>query len=68
MNKQFLSVLSLVGQLGFIIGLPAAAFGFGGAWLDRELGTSPLFILLGLGLAITSSAIWVYRFVKNLES
>lgn len=67
MNKKVLYVLSLVGQLGFIIALPAALFSFGGAYLDKKLDTTPLFILLGLGLAILSSALWVYKFVKNLE-
>lgn len=66
-TKNILYVLSLVGQLGFLIGLPAAAFGFGGAVLDRRLHTSPLFILLGLGAAIAASSYAVYRFVRRLE-
>jgi hypothetical protein len=65
--KNLLYVLSLVGQLGFIIALPAALFAYGGAILDRQLGTSPLFILLGLGLAIVSSSLWVYRFVQKIK-
>jgi len=67
MQKQFILVLSLVGQLGFIIALPAAAFGFGGAWLDRQFGTSPLFILLGLGVAILTSSFWIYQFVQRMN-
>jgi F0F1-type ATP synthase assembly protein I len=65
--RNILYVLSLVGQLGFIIAIPAALFGFGGAMLDRQLHTSPLFILVGLGMAITASSFWVYRFVKHIK-
>ncbi len=65
-TKNILYVLSLVGQLGFLIGVPAAVFGFGGAVLDRRLHTSPLFILVGLALAIGASSYAVYRYVKRL--
>lgn len=67
MNRKLLMMLSLVGQLGFIIALPAAGLGFGGAYLDRQLGTSPLFILLGLGVAITISSLAVWTMVKRIE-
>ncbi|MCA9388282.1 AtpZ/AtpI family protein [Candidatus Berkelbacteria bacterium] len=67
MNKKVLYVLSLVGKLGFVIALPAAVFAFGGAYLDKKLETTPLFILLGLGLAVLSSVVWVYKFVKSIE-
>jgi len=65
--KNILDVLSLVGQLGFIIGVPAAAFAYGGALLDRQLHTSPLFIFVGIGLAISASSYWVYRFVQRIN-
>lgn len=64
--KNFLFVLSLVGQLGFMIALPAAALGFGGAYVDKALGTSPLFILLGLTLAVAASSIMIYRLLKKI--
>ena len=65
--KNMLSVLSLMGQLGFIIALPAVVFGFGGAYIDRALGTSPLFILVGLGIAIASSSLWVHRLIQRMN-
>ena len=56
-----------MGQLGFIIALPAVAFGFGGAYLDRALGTSPLLVLVGLGVAIMSSSLWIHRFIQRMS-
>ena len=68
MSRKLLIVLSLVGQLGFIIALPAAGFGFGGAYLDRHFGTSPLFILVGLGLAIAVSSLAVWKLIQQVET
>ena len=67
MSRKLLIVLSLVGQLGFIIALPSAGLGFGGAYLDRLLGTSPLFILLGLALAIATSSFTVWRMIQKID-
>lgn len=60
-------VLGMVGQLGYMIALPAAGLGYLGAVLDRKFHTSPLFILAGLGLAIFISAVWVWRMVRKIE-
>ncbi|MGI6103419.1 MAG: AtpZ/AtpI family protein [Patescibacteria group bacterium] len=64
--RGVLFLLSLASQIGFIIAVPAAVFGFGGAYLDRAWGTSPLFILLGLAIAIASSARMVWRLQRQL--
>ena len=58
--------LALVGQMGFIIALPAFAFGFGGAYLDKALGTSPLLLLAGLLAALAASGIVIYRRINSI--
>jgi uncharacterized membrane protein YfcA len=60
-------LLSLGFELGYMIAIPAVVGAFGGAYLDKSLGTSPLFILLGIFLAITSSVAWIGRFIKRLN-
>ncbi|MBI4023279.1 AtpZ/AtpI family protein [Candidatus Berkelbacteria bacterium] len=65
--RKVLLVLSLALQLGYMIALPAVILAFGGGWLDRQLGTSPLFILLGLALAILASSLWVWKFIQRVE-
>ncbi len=65
--KSFLLVLALAGQLGLIIAIPVALLGFGGAYLDKVVDTSPLFVLLGLFVAVISSAAMVYRLVKKID-
>lgn len=56
----------LVWDMGWIIAIPAVLFGFTGALLDKKLGTSPAFILLGLALALTLSFIGIKRKLKEI--
>jgi len=58
-------LISLAVSLGFIIALPIVAFGFAGKWLDGRMDTEPLFTLLGILLAISSTSVWIYRKFKN---
>jgi ATP synthase protein I len=54
-------------SLGFallaIIGGPTVA----GFFVDRWLGTLPLFMLVGLVLGFVASLFYVYRAIKNLD-
>lgn len=61
-----METFTLVGELGFLIAMPAVAFGLGGAWLDKELGTTPAFILFGLSLALCSSMLAVWHRIKPI--
>lgn len=65
--KGALFVLSLVGQLGYMIAIPAVIGAAGGAWLDRLYGTSPLWILVGLALAIGSTSYWIWTLIKRIN-
>lgn len=58
--------LRLAWNLGFIIALPVAVFGFGGAYLDKHFGTTPIFVITGFALAIVLTVIGVYRKVKEI--
>lgn len=60
--------LSLAGQLGYLIAIPAVALGFGGAYMDKYFQTSPMYMLLGLFIALVLSSIAVYRKVKLIIS
>ncbi len=59
-------VAQLAWSIGWIVAIPAVLFGFGGAFLDKTLGPSPIFILLGFTLAVVLSAVGVYRKVKQI--
>lgn len=67
-KRDLLFVVDLAWSIGWIIAIPAVALGFGGAYLDRWLGTSPLFILLGMGLAVTLSGVGLWRKLREILS
>lgn len=66
-EKDIWYVLGIVGQLGFIIAIPAAGLTYLGHLLDIRLETSPWLAIAGLGLAIFSSSMMVYQMIKKIE-
>jgi F0F1-type ATP synthase assembly protein I len=64
-----LSMLSLAWNLGWTIALPIVLLATGGAMLDKQIGTSPWMLLLGVGFSIViTSAMVYYKTMKILET
>jgi ATP synthase protein I len=63
--------LALFSEIGFIILITTLVGALGGHWIDGQLHTSPLFILVGLlaGLAIGAQAVYrlIQRFLARFE-
>ncbi|MFO0704387.1 MAG: AtpZ/AtpI family protein [Candidatus Andersenbacteria bacterium] len=52
-------------QLGASIALPLLLLLVLGRWLDRMRGTSPLFLLIGLGLSLVLTTVLLTRLVRT---
>ncbi len=65
-GADLLLAVRLAWNFGYIIAIPAVAFGFGGASLDKHYGTSPTFILIGFALALALSGLGIWRAVKEI--
>lgn len=52
-NFSALEAVEIVWEIGISIALPTVAFALGGRWLDKRLGTSPWFLIIGLFLSLT---------------
>jgi F0F1-type ATP synthase assembly protein I len=63
-NKGLWLALNLAWEMGYLIAIPVLVLGIGGAYLDKYLATSPLFILSGFALAMLFSSVSVYRRVR----
>ena len=61
------SSLSLA-HLGVTYAAAVVLYGLGGWWLDKKLGTLPLFTLLGVALGALGGFIWIYREVLRAEA
>ena len=69
-KQESFNIWALIGfasEVGFIIAIPAFLFGFGGAYLDRAFGTSPLFVILGLALALAASFLALWHRIKDFR-
>jgi len=67
-KMNWLSTLSLAWELGYTIAIPIVVLGFGGAYADKKLGTTPLFILIGIAFAMILTGFGIYRKVKKINN
>ena len=61
------TILRLVG-IGWYVAICIGGGSFGGLWLDRQLGLSPIFTLVGLGLGIAVAIAGMYRMLMAVLS
>ena len=47
--------MRIIGDFGVSMAVPAVIAAFVGIWLDRKLGTTPWFMIIGLVAAFTST-------------
>lgn len=66
-RRQDTSALSYA-HVGLTYAGAVALYGLGGLWLDKKMGTEPLFTLLGVALGAVGGFLWVYREVTRAES
>lgn len=66
-NLNTWQMMSMFGQIGFIIAIPVAILAYFGHKLDVRLNTSPLFILSGMGISLFISSLGIYRMIKKVE-
>ena len=68
-QEQVFSVSDIIGwawSLGYRIALPLVLFAVGGRLLDKKLGTSVVFLLIGIFLALGISGWMVYRQIQEI--
>lgn len=62
------SALSLAWELGYLITIPLVFFALLGRWADKTYHTSPLFMVIGLILALVVTSVAVYQKTVKLTS
>ncbi len=65
MRNQLRPALGLLG-IGWYFVTSIVLGVLGGLWLDDELNTEPLFVLLGLVLGLTVAAWGTYRLLRDV--
>lgn len=58
--------MGIVWEILFAIAIPTTLFALLGRWLDARYGTSPLFLAIGLLLALAAAGLVVVRKGKRI--
>ena len=66
MDQNQLRLLAIASQLGFGIAGPLIVFIVGGIFLDKKVGTSPLFLLIGVVFGMIGAGYAIFDLVKKL--
>ena len=59
--------LSLAWELGYLIAGPLVILALAGRYLDYRIGTSPLFLLVGIVLSVAVTTIGVYWKISRIK-
>jgi hypothetical protein len=57
--------LALFSEIGIVLFVTTFAGAIGGHWLDQQLGTNPLFVLLGFLGGASMGAVADYRLISR---
>ena len=57
--------LALFSEIGFVLLATTLAGSLAGHWLDTQVGTTPLFLLVGLLGGLAAGARFVYRLINR---
>jgi ATP synthase protein I len=71
MNTGLGAYLALFSEIGIVLLVTTLAGVMGGYWLDQQLGTLPVFVLVGFlgGAGVGAVGIWrmISRFLKRFD-
>ncbi len=68
MDPKTLRMFALASQLGFSLAAPLVFFIGGGILLDRKVGTTPLFLLVGVILGMIGAGYGLWDVVKRFPT
>ena len=60
--------LALFSEIGFVLLVTVLAGVLGGYWIDKQLGTVPLFVLAGFALGLAGGSMAIYRMITRFLS
>jgi len=67
-DQNQIRLLAVASQLGFGIAGPLIVFIVGGIFLDKKVGTSPLFLLIGVVFGMIGAGYAIFDLVKKLPT
>lgn len=66
-SSKLLYTTGVALQLGFSIAIPLVVFILLGLWVDKRLGTLPLFVILGVILSLVVTVYEMWQIIKSTQ-
>lgn len=66
LSRTLLITLQIASHLAYMVIIPLAILGGLGLWLDRQFDTLPIFLLIGIALAFTSTMLWMSKRLRPI--
>jgi F0F1-type ATP synthase assembly protein I len=63
-DKQ-ISAPGILLEVGYEISIPLVLFVILGVWIDKKLGTLPLFLLLGIFISLITTSLAIAKVIKK---
>jgi hypothetical protein len=68
MKRSLLLTLQVAGHLAYMVLIPIVLLGGSGLWLDRQLGTLPQYLLIGIAAAFVVTIYWLNVQLRRIIS
>jgi cyanate permease len=68
MKQSLLLALQVASHLAYMVLVPLLVFGGAGLWLDQRQATTPLYLLLGVGIAFILTMLWIKKQSKRITA
>ena len=68
MSGRAWGYFALFSEVGFVLLVTILAGILAGYWLDQQLGTVPVFVLVGFAVGLTAGGVGVYRLIERFLS
>lgn len=65
MSGRSWGYFALFSEVGLVLLVTILAGILAGYWVDQQLGTIPIFVLVGLVVGMTAGAVAVYRLIQR---
>lgn len=66
-QKSFLLAWQVASQLAYMVIIPIFIFGGIGLWLDFNYKSSPICLLVGIGIALAVTLFWIIKKFKQIN-
>ena len=68
MSGRAWGYFALFSEVGFVLLVTILAGILAGYWFDQQLGTVPVFVLVGFAVGLTAGGVGVYRLIERFLS